>query len=280
LNGGGGAPVKKSVNQELTPGEIAAGSVHLVVWDGTNFQLLSQLFDTSIIAGPIGGIGESFGLVITNDSFTPDEILVITADAVILQNASGDDFQSNAVNVSLDITTTGLGGLDTGSATADTWYYVWLLSNGTSTDGVFSLSSTAPTLPSGYTFKALLGTVRTNSTIDLRKIWQIGRKTFIETQTLSKGADGPQDFSTVIPPIALTVFGSTFPTGGPNADTTLILAGNSTLIGSLTLFFRITAGNVISIGGYFETPLITPQTVYATSTVGLGVDFLISGFTL
>src|SRR6185295_16189664 len=48
LNGGGGAPVKKDVNQDLTAGEIAAGQILLLVFDGTNFQVMSGLTSTEV----------------------------------------------------------------------------------------------------------------------------------------------------------------------------------------------------------------------------------------
>lgn len=55
----------------------------------------------------------------------------------------------------------GVNGLDTGSRTNTTWYYVWLIMNTSGTiGGLFSTSSTSPTLPSGYIYKRLVGAVR------------------------------------------------------------------------------------------------------------------------
>lgn len=55
---------------------------------------------------------------------------------------------------------TGNGGLDTGSI-ADTTYHVWLImrSDTRVTDALFSTSASAPTMPTGYDFKAYLGSV-------------------------------------------------------------------------------------------------------------------------
>ena len=65
--------------------------------------------------------------------------------------------------------------LDTGSIAIDTWYYIWAISNG-STDGTLaSTSSTAPTMPSGYTFKARIGAVQTiHASATLYGTWQLG----------------------------------------------------------------------------------------------------------
>ena len=56
------------------------------------------------------------------------------------------------------------GGLDTGTVAADTTYFVWLIgkTDGTA-DVLFSLSKTAPTMPTGFTLKRLLAAVRTPS---------------------------------------------------------------------------------------------------------------------
>ncbi len=68
----------------------------------------------------------------------------------------------------IDVTTSGANGLDTGSASASTDYYIWLIYNPTSdtTAGLFSTSVTSPTLPSGYTKKRLIGFVRRHGASD------------------------------------------------------------------------------------------------------------------
>jgi len=90
---------------------------------------------------------------------------VVTAGNVALYNNAGGYFTASSVNVSLSINTSGANGLDTGAVAASTWYYVYVIYNPTTTTtaGLFSLSSTAPTLPSGYTFFARVGAVRTDS---------------------------------------------------------------------------------------------------------------------
>ena len=89
----------------------------------------------------------------------------IDADAVLLVNAtSGDAYKASTVNLTVDITASGANGLDTGSEASSTWYYLWVIYNpDTSTvAGLLSTSSTAPTLPSGYTYKGLVGAVYNN----------------------------------------------------------------------------------------------------------------------
>lgn len=63
---------------------------------------------------------------------------------------------------------TNQGGLDTGTVAADTKYFVWAIAKPAGTaDALFSLSNTAPTLPSGFTLKRRIGDVFTDSSSNL-----------------------------------------------------------------------------------------------------------------
>lgn len=71
----------------------------------------------------------------------------------------------SAVNLTIDIAATaGVNALDTGTEAISTWYSVWIIYNPTTgtTAGLLSTSGTAPTMPSGYTLKRLVGWVRNN----------------------------------------------------------------------------------------------------------------------
>lgn len=88
-------------------------------------------------------------------AYTADEILV----------SSSTQFQTlRSVSVSASLLVAGANGLDTGSSVASTWYSFWVIWNGTSVSGLFSLSGTSPLMPSGYTHKARVGWVRTDAT--------------------------------------------------------------------------------------------------------------------
>lgn len=63
--------------------------------------------------------------------------------------------------LTVDITVSGAGGLDTGSEAANTWYSVWVISQiGGGARGLLSASATAPLLPDAYVSKRRLGWVR------------------------------------------------------------------------------------------------------------------------
>jgi len=73
--------------------------------------------------------------------------------------------------LTIDLTQSGANGLDTGVEQADTCYYIWLIYNPTLDlyAGLFSTSHINPILPSGYTKKRRIGSVRNNSNSNITK---------------------------------------------------------------------------------------------------------------
>jgi hypothetical protein len=63
----------------------------------------------------------------------------------------------------VDLSISGIGGLDTGTKANSTWYYIWLISNGVVDRLLGSLSSSTPTMPSGFSYKKLIGACKTSS---------------------------------------------------------------------------------------------------------------------
>ena len=101
-------------------------------------------------------------LYIVNNATLPNSRFDVTAGSINLPSPVGSVYRSN-VSFTVDVLASGAGGLDTGVVAQNTWYYIWAIDNGTSIAGLFSLSSTSPTLPSGYTYACRLGAVKTAS---------------------------------------------------------------------------------------------------------------------
>lgn len=99
------------------------------------------------------------GLVVTANTTNPAYQVDIDADELILHDSTPLPFRDISVNLTVDITASGANGLDTGTEASSTNYYVWVIYNPTTTTtaGLLSTSETAPTMPSGYTYKALVG---------------------------------------------------------------------------------------------------------------------------
>jgi len=102
---------------------------------------------------------------------------VTTADALEVSNGSGLYLTLQNVNVTGNILASVANGLDTGTVAALTWYYEYVIYNpSTLTPAkLYSLSATAPTLPSGYTMFARTGSVYADSNKILRTTIQYGR---------------------------------------------------------------------------------------------------------
>lgn len=86
----------------------------------------------------------------------------ISADELVVSNGSGVYKVLTSVSLSPSTAVSGANGVDSGAAAVNTWYAVWVIWNGSTVAGLLSTSSTNPTLPSGYTFKARVGWIRTD----------------------------------------------------------------------------------------------------------------------
>lgn len=112
-------------------------------------------------------------LVVTRPS---NSTVTITADEVVLVNSSGNIVRHTSVNVTIDITASGANGLDTGAEAANTIYRVWLISNGSAIAGLVSTSATAPTMPTGYSYKGIFSCVGNNNSSNFINFKQTGIK--------------------------------------------------------------------------------------------------------
>lgn len=110
----------------------------------------------------------------------------ILLDEIALEDGNGGVFridQSYSYSCTVDITgstfNASTGGIDTGAVAASTWYYHWVIYNPTTNTPscLDSTSSTAPTMPSGFTFKARVGANATDGGTNkcFQRVQQYGR---------------------------------------------------------------------------------------------------------
>lgn len=104
--------------------------------------------------------------------------VTVTADELVVEDSSFTYQTLRSISLSINSAGSGANGLDTGSLAGSTWYSVWVIYNGTTTAGLLSTSATAPTMPSGYTYKARVGWIRTDGTANKYPLsfLQYGRK--------------------------------------------------------------------------------------------------------
>lgn len=126
---------------------------------------------TGLSAPPPGSSFKNMAIKVTTNT-----ALTATADFVVTTN--GTKYLTTALSSTINMATTGANALDTGSIASATWYAIWAIakSDGT-TAGLASTSFTSPTMPTGYTYKARIGAVRTASgSAQLLGTWQFGRR--------------------------------------------------------------------------------------------------------
>lgn len=106
----------------------------------------------------------------------------ITADEIVASD--GTDYAVlSSVSLTVNITSSGANGLDTGAEASSAWYHAWVIYNPTTgtTAGLLSTSSTAPTMPSGYTFKAYVGAIRNDGSSNFVRFSQRGKVVSLAT---------------------------------------------------------------------------------------------------
>lgn len=195
------------------------------------------------------------------------------------------------------ITTSGKGGLDTGSEAADTWYAVHVIgdTNGINPpDTLLSLSATAPTMPSGYNVFRRIGWVRNNSSSDLfefiqkwsgrvRRYWWLeeGGSTLRILTNGSATIFTSVDASSLIPPTSTNgTFSVAFETdsGGTSNNGVWIRPAGSTLTNPV---WRNSVGVVSTekIRTQSEIPTDTSQAIeYKVPNAANDVSIYVAGF--
>lgn len=178
---------KRTANGPMacTGGEIALNSLNVISYDGIQYELLIGVPPAS------SATGQFRNLVITNGG-APNTQMAITADELTLGDGLGNNVKS-AVNVTPNATGVGVNGIDAGALAASTWYYLWVIFNPATqtTAGLISLSSTAPTLPAGYTYKGRVGAVVTDASNHFMRILQKGREAYYQVTVGSNTANLP-----------------------------------------------------------------------------------------
>jgi hypothetical protein len=275
VDGLGLKAIKKNYNQALGGGELIAGSIVETVYDLTNdwWQLVSD--SPASTAGAVIGDGRN---VIVKTSSPTTSTITLTADELILKTTGGSVYVAPNVNVTASIGAAGAGGLDSGAGmeVISTWYFIWCIYNPSTAavNAMFSTSATAPTMPSGYTYKALVGAVYNDSGSDFVEFYQHDRNCYVESDAstlIITGATIPTSLTsytmtTAVPTIAREAWGHIATTSNHPVR---VLVGQ--LSPSILQDIHVqTDGATGASGagyasGYWRTPLPSNQLLYVQS---------------
>ena len=151
--------------------------------DGAGVTVLAYK-DSAGNVSTLTGASTSYGSSITvnlkiiRNIATPTTKLDVTADRMSIEG-----YIVTSYSKTIDATTTGADALDAGSLANNTLYYVWaIFKPSTATAAaLLSTSETAPTMPSAYTKKRMLGAFRTGGAATFTNGIQRGRTFMYET---------------------------------------------------------------------------------------------------
>lgn len=241
----------------LLAGDWVAGQTYLVYDDGTQFILLTK-------DRPVAIAADARNLVIYNANLTT---VTVAADEVVLKTSNGLPMLAASVSLTVDFTAgVALNGLETGATrTTSTWYYLWLISDGTNVRGVLETAgtgdgalSTGPDLTNaafaGYIYQGLVGRVRLNATGagEIVPFYQSDRKVFsVEQVVLNAKAASVNDTWQVLAGADVTAFRAAVPPdakltsgfiGSDNAsDDAAIMICGTTAAGALDVSWHLGA---------------------------------------
>ena len=198
--------------------------------------------------------------------------ITITADGIIVQDPSNVSQALRNVNTTIVSTNSGAGGLDTGSMASSTWYYIWAIAKADGTTAaMLSLSSTAPTMPTGYTYKSLIGTALNQPSANLMYFKQRGNLVICAQYAVSivnTGSIATHNVPLGISPLAVKIVG--YVNGACSNVSTWSLNlwpyNDGSGIGNIGIMTQGTQGAVSTMTVPFILPLIVAQTFYSTVT--------------
>ena len=217
---------------------------------------------------------------------------VFTADEIIVQTSlSGASYQLSSFNKTINLATTGAGGMDTGSAPASGFVSLYAIYNPTTgASSILAVSTTSTlspeiyggsSMPTGYTASALIGVRATNSSSQFSVSSQFDRiVTFapIQAFTINNGVSasisGSISLVGILPVNAFTCFGNL----------------RMTSLGSATNYgFGVSGVNNVGLSGlanyanasFADLFLATPQTLQygvGTGSSSVNVSLDINGY--
>lgn len=225
-----------------------------------------------------------------NLSFVSTSSINIQPGTISLQISSGNYIIVNSTStLNISSLITGIGGLDTGSIAVNSWYYIYLIYNETTKtlNGIMSLSSSIPLLPTGYTLYRRIGSIKTNqNTTNILGFSCIGNssdKSFYWTTFPNTGttilSGGTATTSTNIPigttacsPIASSVFIKYQYTANTNISCIIGITDSS--IGTISTI-GIT-GNIVTGNGII--PIVNGQLEYRIFSGPGSLDIVSAGW--
>lgn len=267
-------------------------------YDGTNFVVLASAGDsvfnsvrTGAIVEEVAGAGTDINglrardgramfdtrlysnLQIQNNIANP--LFKVDVDAEFI-SVEGWKWEPGSAQI-VDLTVSGVGGLDTGSEANSTWYHIWAIANvqnpavpvfGLLFSLQFTDSGSDPTMPAGYTKKVYLSAARNDSGGDLVDFVQRDNKVPIPALFIIASASPVADdtyesinIAVEVPPTAKKIAGD-FRTFNVSVSTQLTVASTLAGLGETRLGSGGTVTSANQRIGYWALNVVSYPLVY------------------
>lgn len=249
------------------------------------------------MAQAAGVVGSTRNLVMNVTAASSTATL--TADEIIVETALGGiRYCLSSFSKTINLATTGAGGMDTGTAPTSGYVALYAIYNPTTATAAL-LATNAATLqpnvygganmPAGYTASALVSVWPTNASKQFVMGYQIDRSPSIAPATAlttSTAQASPTAFSVAgfIPLNARSVRGSiSLQSSSANSNLQSVLSGSSGNVGAFNFATVAVLANSGITAPYSDIPIMSPQQMYYTANSGAGTlsfTVLISGYTI
>ena len=175
-------PLYLITGTQAASGDVTIGTPYEIIYlsalnsGGGGFQIFSAVPSSAAVAV---ANGYSKGLTITNNSGTPTTKIDIAAGYTCLVTTGGTPKFLSSFSATIDLTTTGANGMDTGSRPTSGWVYLYEINNGSVSAGLATATSPTAGLPNpfpgGYSYFNFVGAMYCDGSQNLLRTYQRGR---------------------------------------------------------------------------------------------------------
>jgi len=298
VNGGTSYPIYGKAGSALQGGEIVANGFYTVTWNSTSSVYVlaagagalqiapATASQHAVQLGQVAGVVGSVRNLVMSVT-TASASATLTADEIVVETALGGlRYCLPSFSKTINLATTGAGGMDTGSAPVSGFVALYAIYNPTTGTAALlatnATSAIAPNvygganMPSGYTASALVSVWPTNSSSQFVQGLQRDRLVNLQRATAVSSSSQVPSFtsvsiSSIVPKNALSVGGWLSCTGASANNLTCNVASDATGLGYQQLAVSNGSANSYSYVTPFKELLIeTAQTIYWLATVTAG----------
>lgn len=268
VNSTGALPIHSIAGIDIAAGNLITGTVAEFILNSA--QTAWILISDNTSSSPVGesrNLAASLATAGTSLTFTADELTVASA-------LGGSRFILSGLNATINVATTGAGGMDTGTAPVSGYVGIYAIYNpGTGAAALLGVDATSAktpeiyggaNMPPGYTASALVSVWPTNASGQFIIGSQSGRAFYfvaIESASLQASSQlVPVNVSTVIPKNAKSTGGQIQVIG---TGLSFFVAGDASGTGE----FQVSGPAASTLSCSFtDLVIITPQTIYAAQS--------------